>query len=117
MLLTLHTIKSLPKGQIAHNIIPEIRAPIAHILWWSPVTWLGGTLPNMLTPSAYIFCDDELGGLEGAVRERMIENAAPECVFVAIDLAVSAEGSGRSVDGAVPVGFLGVGFAGAVDFS
>ena len=121
MLFALHTIKPLPKSQIAHDIIPEIRAPITHLLCWGPVVPRleggGALVAKMLTPSPYIFPDEGLGGPEGAVRESMIEDAAPESVLVAVDLAVGAEGAGRGVDGAVPVCFDGVGFAGAVDFS
>jgi hypothetical protein len=47
----------------------------------------------------------------------MIENTAAERMFVAINLAVGAEGPGSGVGGTVPDSFLSVGFAGAVDFS
>ena len=116
MILTLHTIKRLPKGQITHNIIAQIRAPIAHVFRWGPVLWFRGAVPKMLAPSAYIVHDERLGGPKCAVGECMIKDAAPECVFVAINLAVSIESSGGSVDSAVPLSFLDIGFAGAVDF-
>ncbi len=108
MLLTFHAIEALPESQVAHYIVPEIRGPVAHILRRSPFTRLRGTLSEMLTPSAYVVRDKGLGGPKRAVREGMIKNTTPECVFVAIDLAMRAEGSGRGVNGAVPVGFLGI---------
>ena len=115
MILTLHTIKPLPKGQITHNIIAQIRAPIAHVFRWGPVPWFRA-VPKMLAPSAYIVHNEWLGGPKCAIGECMIKDAALECVFVAIDLAVSVESSGAGVDSAVPVSFLDIGFAGAVDF-
>ena len=116
MIFTLHTIEPLPKGQITQNIIAQICAPIAHVFRWGPVPWLR-SVPKMLAPSVYIGYDEGLGGPKCAIRECVIEYTASGCVFVAIDLAVSVEGSGASVDTAVPVGLLNVGFTGAVDFS
>jgi hypothetical protein len=45
----------------------------------------------------------------------MIKNPAPEGVLPAINLAVSAKGSGRSIDGTAPVRFLDIGSTRAVD--
>jgi len=70
----------------------------------------------MLAPSVYIIHDEWLSRPKRTIRKCMIKDAALECMFVAIDLAVSVESSGGSVDGTVPVGFLDIGFAGAVDF-
>jgi len=71
----------------------------------------------MLAPSVYIGYDEGLGGPKCAIGECVFEYTASGCVFVAIDLAVSIGRPGASVDTAVPVGLLNVGFTGAVDFS
>ena len=119
MLVSLHTLEPLSESQVAHDVETQVVRPIGHVLRRRPVPRLHAPFPGrteILGPDPHILQDESLGRSERAVGEGMVEDPASEGMLILVDLAVRAEGARAGVDGAIPVGFLDVGFAGPVDF-
>jgi hypothetical protein len=118
VVLALNAVKPLAKDQITHDIVIQVRRPIAHVLRLAPVALLATRLQlsQRLAPRADVLDDKRLRGTERVVGEGVVEDPAAEGMFGLVDFTMGAERTGGGVDGAVPVGLADVGAAVGVDF-
>ncbi len=85
---------------------------MAHVLWPGPFALLFAS--NLLRERLGADGHEAFGFFEGSLGEGRGHLAAADGMLVSVDHHLGAGGSGRDVEGFVPVAFLDVGF-GAVD--
>jgi len=97
VLLALHILEFLSKGQVAHDVVTQVVRPLGHVPRWCPLPsshrpgFLGRA--EMLTPDPHVLQDQQLGRSERVVGEGMLEDPPSKGMLVFVDLAVRAKGT------------------------
>lgn len=115
VLIIFHHVELFAKHKVAHDVVGDIRAPVAHIFGSRPFSQLG-TFSEMPTPGANILENEDLGRPNGTVGKGMVEYTSPKSVPFAVDLAVRAHGPCARIQGSVPFCLLHVCFSVGIDF-